>query len=112
VAVHGNEEAMFYHDCVPADVALARSLLRPEALSLFTTPVETAEGEFGADDGFDGVTRVYIECLEDRAISPPNQEEMHTTLPCERVLSLETSHSPFLSAPDALADHLTTISTV
>jgi hypothetical protein len=31
---------------------------------------------------------------------------MYTAVPCEQVLSMNTSHSPFLSAPQALAKHL------
>ena len=27
-------------------------------------------------------------------------------LPCEKVVSIETSHSPFLSAPEELVEHL------
>jgi hypothetical protein len=31
---------------------------------------------------------------------------MYTRLPCQKVISLNTSHSPFLSAPQELMQHL------
>jgi pimeloyl-ACP methyl ester carboxylesterase len=93
-------EDVFYADCSPSDLALARSLLVPQASVPFATPIQTTPGRWGA------VPRVYIECTEDHAISIASQRSMHTLLPCSRVITMSTSHSPFLSAPQALADHL------
>jgi len=64
------------------------------------TPVAVTQENFGR------VPRVYIECLQDRAIPPALQKQMYTATPCRNVLSMDTSHSPFFSAPRALADHL------
>ncbi|MEQ1581103.1 MAG: alpha/beta fold hydrolase [Steroidobacteraceae bacterium] len=52
------------------------------------------------------IPRVYIECTADQAISISAQRAMHSQLPCSKVVTLDTSHSPFLSAPDAVAGHL------
>lgn len=52
---------------------------------------------------------MYIECLRDRAIPPRTQQQMYTRLPCQRVMSLETSHSPFFSAPEKLAAELLSV---
>jgi len=93
-------EDVFYADCSPSDLALARSLLVPQASVPFATPIQTTPGRWGA------VPRVYIECTDDHAISIASQRSMHTLLPCSRVITMSTSHSPFLSAPQALADHL------
>lgn len=90
----------FYADCSDEDVALARSLLRPEPLRPYTDPIATTPDRFGS------VPRVYIETLEDQALTPAFQASMYTERPCEAVYSLETSHSAFLSAPDALASQL------
>jgi hypothetical protein len=49
------------------------------------------------------VPRVYIECLRDRAIPPALQRQMHSASPCQRLLALDTDHSPFFSKPDELA---------
>jgi pimeloyl-ACP methyl ester carboxylesterase len=93
-------EDVFYADCSPSDIALARSLLVPQAAAPFATPIQTTPGRWGA------VPRVYIECTEDHAISLAAQRSMYTLLPCSRVITMTTSHSPFLSAPQVLADHL------
>jgi pimeloyl-ACP methyl ester carboxylesterase len=90
----------FYGDCSAEDVARAKSLLVPQALAPFATPVNTTEENFGR------VPRVYIECLQDRAISISLQRRMYTALPCQKVITMDTSHSPFFSAPEALVAHL------
>lgn len=89
-----------YHDCTEADRQLAGSLLRPEPLGTLGAPVATTRSGFGR------VRRVYIACRQDRAITPALQEAMYTDVPCEQVLSLDTGHSPFFSAPDDLAERL------
>jgi len=94
---------IFYSDCSDADVALAKSLLVPQATAPLGTPSKTTEQNFGR------IPRVYIECLLDRTISPSRQKEMYTLLPCKRVISMNTSHSPFFSAPEELAAHLTSL---
>ena len=92
---------VFYEDCSDADVAWATGLLGPEPLisqRVETLPVSAKQGG--------DVPRVYIETLQDRALGPKTQKKMYTALPCEHVYSLQTSHSPFLSAPDQLASCL------
>jgi pimeloyl-ACP methyl ester carboxylesterase len=93
-------KAVFYGDCSDEDVARARSLLGPEATIPSGTPVHTTEANFGR------VPRVYIETLQDKAISLGVQRRMYANLPCQKVRTMNTSHSPFLSAPEALAAHL------
>lgn len=92
--------AALYHDCPIADRQLAGSLLRPEPLGTLGAPVATTESGFGR------VRRVYISCRQDQAITPSLQEVMYTDVPCERVLTLDTGHSPFFSAPADLAEQL------
>jgi len=101
----GNERVkeMFYSDCSDKDIAWAQSLLVPAPLQIAFTPVATSENNFGR------VPRYYIECLRDRAITHSCQRRMYTALPCKHVFTLDTSHSPFLSAPQALVDHLLAI---
>jgi pimeloyl-ACP methyl ester carboxylesterase len=90
----------FYEECPEEDFALARSLLVPEPIAPCATPLRVTGGNFGR------VTRVYIECLRDRAITPEAQKWMYTTLPCRKVISLDTDHSPFFSRPADLVSHL------
>ena len=93
----------FYEDCSDEDVARAKSLLVPDPLAPVATPVQTSAENFGR------VSRTYIACLRDRAVSHVLQKQMYTATPCQTVLSLDTSHSPFFSAPEALAAHLITV---
>jgi pimeloyl-ACP methyl ester carboxylesterase len=96
--IDGVKEAC-YHDCSEEDVTLAKLLLVPHPTGTFS-PVVTTEENYGK------VPRVYVECLQDNAIMPSLQEWMYTHLPCEKVISMNTSHSPFFSAPEELANHL------
>ena len=95
----GLKEA-FYEDCSDEDIALAKLLVTPQAMAPMTTPVKTSEAKWGR------VPRVYIECLRDRAVTPPFQKRLYTAAPCQHVISMDTSHSPFFSAPGELAKHL------
>ena len=90
----------FYHDCSDEDIAWAKSKIGKQALKPMGAPLVTSDHKFG------GVRRVYIECLQDRALVPEFQKQMYTDLPCEQVLSMDTSHSPFMSAPKELTNHL------
>jgi pimeloyl-ACP methyl ester carboxylesterase len=93
----------FYADCSDEDIEFAKARLVPQAAAPFGTPVSTTEENFGR------VPRAYIYCLQDRAISPSIQEKLFKALPCEKVISMNTSHSPFFSAPKELANHLLSI---
>ena len=97
---------IFYGDCSDEDVARARSLLVLQAIAPMATPVRISAEQFGR------VPRVYIECLRDRTITPCIQKMMYTAMPCKTILSMETSHSPFFSAPQELVRHLTSLKSV
>ncbi len=91
---------LFYGDCSEDDIRFAKSLLVPQPIRPTQEPVHTSESRYGR------VRRVYIECLQDGIIPPAFQKKMYTAVPCEQVISMNTSHSPFFSAPDELATHL------
>ena len=97
---------IFYGDCSQEDVDRAISLLVFQPLAPGGTPVSITAERFGR------VPRVYIECLRDRAIPPAIQQRMYTATPCQTILSMETSHSPFFSAPQQLVRHLTSLEDV
>jgi pimeloyl-ACP methyl ester carboxylesterase len=90
----------FYGDCEDETFEFARARLSPEPLKPLITNLKVTPGRFGV------VPRTYVECTRDRTISLAAQRRMHAALPCERVLSLESDHSPFLSHPALLADAL------
>ncbi len=90
----------FYGDCSDEDAGRARALLVPEAIAVFKTPIQISENNFVR------IPRVYIECLRDNAVLPAVQKKLYTETPCQQVISMDTCHSPFFSAPEKLADHL------
>lgn len=92
--------AVFAHLSPPvlAEAAAARTVAEPNA------PRKTALNLTAANYG--RVPRHYIECTQDRTIRIAEQRHMLALQPCASVTTLETDHSPFLSAPDALADTL------
>ncbi|GHO99246.1 hypothetical protein KSF_092940 [Reticulibacter mediterranei] len=99
---------VFYADCTDEEADWATSLLVPEPLRMKApevapTPVDTPEIS---------LPRVYISCLQDRALGPSLQQKMYTALPCQKVYTLSTSHSPFLSAPDQLATCLLDLNSI
>jgi len=81
-------------------LARALSLLGAEPMISFQTPVMLSDNNFGR------VPRIYIECLQDKAIPIATQRGMVSEMQCLRVVSLETDHSPFYSAPEELATQL------
>jgi pimeloyl-ACP methyl ester carboxylesterase len=87
----------FYQDCSEEDVAYCLAHLRPQPLLMRTTPVRVSAERFGR------VPRAYIHCLNDQASPIARQRLMVARMPCSKVASLPTGHSPFLSAPTELA---------
>jgi pimeloyl-ACP methyl ester carboxylesterase len=96
--------AIFYNRAKPDWVDRALSLIGPEPLTSFDTPVSVTNARFGT------VPRAYIECLHDRALPIALQRLMLADLPCDPVITLESDHSPFYSAPETLADALSSLS--
>jgi pimeloyl-ACP methyl ester carboxylesterase len=89
-----------YHDCEDYITDLATMLLSHEPFESGITPLQITEKNYGS------VPRYYIECTEDRAVTPFIQRMMYTGLPCKKVYSMPASHSPFFSRPKELADIL------
>jgi pimeloyl-ACP methyl ester carboxylesterase len=85
-----------YHDCDDDITEMAKCILSHEPVESGITPLALTEEKFGS------VPRYYIECTEDRAVTPFIQRIMYTETPCKKVYSLATSHSPFFSKPREL----------
>lgn len=73
---------------------------RPEPAIPFTNKVTLTAANFGS------VEKVYIKTLRDVVISPGLQNRMIAGAGIKKVYELDTSHSPFLSQPQQLADLL------
>jgi len=93
-------EPALYADCSAEDIALAHMLLTPEPAGPSQTPMRISEKRFGS------VPRVYIELLQDRAVSPMLQRRLCAAMPPDEVRSVDASHSAYFSVPDELTEHL------
>lgn len=91
---------IFCADCAEPEKSLIRSHPSSEPLAPLTQPVKVTDANFGR------VPRYYIETTQDRAVGNALQKRMYTATPVEKVFTLDTSHSPFLSQPSTLATHL------
>ncbi len=92
-------QGAFYHDCPPASIELARRKLVPQSLRPFSDTLS-----LGARH--DAIPKAYIECIEDQAIHIATQRAMYRRAGISRIATLNTSHSPFFSAPLLLAHTL------
>lgn len=89
-----------YADCSESDISLAKSLLTLEPNKPSHESIHISHERYGK------IPRSYISCLKDHAIPVDLQQKMYSKMPCEPVIQMETSHSPFFSAPEQLVDHL------
>jgi pimeloyl-ACP methyl ester carboxylesterase len=96
--------ALFYVDVSPEDLYRAMERLRPQPISISTTPVTLTEERYGS------VPRWYIECVHDNALRIARQRAMVKAIPC-KVITMECGHTPFYSKPEELAEHLEAIAT-
>ena len=95
-----NAAPVFAQLSPPDLIADQLSRLAAEPNGPRATPLSLTEARFGS------VPRHYIECVHDRTIPIEDQRRMQGLQPCASVTTLEADHSPFLSAPDALAEAL------
>ena len=94
-----------YHDCDETITELAKLLLSHESAESGITPLELSEEKYGS------VPRFYIECTEDKAVTPFIQRKMYAETICQKVYQMETSHSPFFSQPEELSSIFCEIAT-
>lgn len=86
----------FYHDCDDATVSWAFERLTPAPVEFLTEPVSVPR--FWAAD----LPRSYILCRQDRAKPHAMSEQVIRRLGVTP-LTIDSSHSPFLSRPEELA---------
>lgn len=94
-----------YHDCDDDITEMAKCILSHESVATGITPLQLTEANYGS------VPKYYIECTDDRAVTPFIQQKMYTETPCEKVYKMATSHSPFFSKPKELCSILAEIAT-
>lgn len=92
-----------YPLCPRAIVEEIVPLLTAEPVAPYEARLRTTPANFGR------VPRYYVECTRDRIIPIALQHKMHSAIPCKRIYSIDTDHSPFFSAPDQLVSILVSI---
>ncbi len=95
---------LFYHDCSDEDLQYSLAHHHAQALAPLATPLTLTDENFGS------VPRYYIELLSDRAIHIDMQRQLIAGSPCKAVYSIDSSHSPFFSKPDEVAETLLKVS--
>lgn len=71
--------------------------MKAEPLAPLATPVHLTAKNFGS------IKKVYIHTANDHAISYPAQQFMVKNSKVDKVYTLQSSHTPFISMPDKLA---------
>jgi pimeloyl-ACP methyl ester carboxylesterase len=96
-------KAAFYADCSDHEVAIAAANIIPINSNVpYGAVAATTVAKFGS------IPRVFIECTLDKAIPIAQQRQMQADVPGATVMTLATSHSPFFSEPDQLANLIAT----
>ena len=91
---------LFYADCEPADAARAIGLLRPDTAANFGLAPTAAL--------WHDTPSLYVRATADRTWPVGLQERFAGR--CARTVAVDSSHSPFLSRPDRIADLIETSS--
>src|SRR5262249_11304147 len=94
----------FYGTSPAADVSLARTLIAPNSVLPLVTPMTLTDACSGS------VRRFCVRTAHDHAGTPSMQDRMISGLTCERVVTIDSDHSPFFSRPLALVRALERLS--
>lgn len=86
---------LLYGDC---DELLAETAVA----ELHSEPIRPAMEPIAVSEAFHSRKKAYIECLHDRVISIGYQRQMQRYTRFDRVETMDTGHSPFLSCPSEL----------
>jgi pimeloyl-ACP methyl ester carboxylesterase len=89
--------SIFCGDCTEAQAEQVMASRQNEPLAPLNEPITLTTDNFGR------VPKAYILTAEDNAVSPQLQAYMLSQTPVDQVYALNTSHVPFVVAPDALA---------
>ncbi|MBL3656313.1 alpha/beta fold hydrolase [Fulvivirga sediminis] len=85
---------------ITEDIYFIKTLLVPQPLATFTTPVSLSSA-------YNSLDKVYISCTDDRAITPQAQQNMYSNYPDVDVYTIQNAdHSPFISRPNQLLNIL------
>jgi pimeloyl-ACP methyl ester carboxylesterase len=93
----GRAGELFYGDCDATMQAWAIGHIRPQCGAPFLDAV--------THPGWKEIRSTYVVCSKDRAMPPDWQRDLFAPR-LNKVVEINSSHSPFLSQPGALADIL------
>ena len=97
---------LFYADCEDAIAQWAIDRLSPEPVVPMGNKKPGQKNMVSPQP----IPRFYIETLNDNALGISSQRHMQTLSSCDKIYTLSSGHSPFLSQPAKLATVLTEIS--
>lgn len=89
----------FFGDCSDSDLSIAFKNLHP-----ITSTVPDMFVSAITKENFFSIPRTYIECTRDNAIPIELQRLMISEVPGSEVLSIESSHAPYFSHAELLAE--------
>jgi pimeloyl-ACP methyl ester carboxylesterase len=95
----GKAHEHFYADCAPGLSAWATARLRPQSQAVLGPPVTAASWR--------SIPSTYVVTTQDQAL-PPDFQRMFAAQ-ADEVREFASSHSPFLSRPDDLAELLISV---
>lgn len=90
----------FYNACDPRDAERAIARLTPQPMFPLVQPIAKPRDP--------QPPKAFIECVRDHTISLALQRYMHTRFEMTGVVTLDTDHSPFYSAPADLTKEIVT----
>jgi pimeloyl-ACP methyl ester carboxylesterase len=86
-------DILFYHDCSQSDKDFAHRNMSRQAFAPLGTPVSVSDSIYGA------IPKYFILCTDSKDL---NKSLLTTRVKCEKVVKLNSSHSPFFSKPRKL----------
>lgn len=89
-----------YHDCSQEDINFAKANLCAQSVAVLATPVKVSE------EIYEKIPKIYILCTKAKDL---DKSKVATNMPCEKVYTIDSSHSPFFSQPKKLAKILSKI---
>lgn len=84
---------LFYHDCSADDIAFAKAHVGRQSMACLGTPVTVTDARYGA------IPKFYILCTQAKDL---DKSSLVQNVPCQKVYTLASSHSPFFSMPEKL----------
>ena len=90
-------QQFFYDDCSAEDIIFAKANLSSQAFAPLGTPVIVSDNVYGT------IPKYYILCTKSKDL---DKTFLSTHVPCKKVFTLPSSHSPFFSMPEKLVEIL------